>query len=112
MEFEEWLDNKLDKPAPDWFDYDGNSSRATVLRMRKGVLTAIKYEHKHYLKNLRSWLSDFDGFRTEIGWFVQIPIVPIYILIGGFVMTYLNYRSAIDEYKWEYEIYLKRNKEE
>ena len=67
--FEDYLKQQLNKPQPEWFDQDGNSPRATVMR---GKLGTLKYETKRLVPSLKSDLCDFwDGIDTPIGYFLQ-----------------------------------------
>ena len=43
-EFKDWLDDEISKESDcEWYDPDGNSSRAVVCRMKKGYAVAIKW---------------------------------------------------------------------
>lgn len=87
--FEQWLIDTLAEPAPDWvnFDPDGNSPRAVVMRMRKSVFSALKYEFIPLWKDIVYEIKSFDGFNTSLGWFVQILLLPILIFIAPFIRT-------------------------
>ena len=98
--FEDYLKQQLNKPQPEWFDQDGNSPRATVMR---GKLGTLKYETKRLVPSLKSDLCDFwDGIDTPIGYFLQILILPFILPFLPFIRAYYSWDRAMKIYKKEY----------
>lgn len=106
--FEQWLIDTLAEPAPDWvnFDPNGNSPRAVVMRMRKSVFSSLKYEFAQVWEDIVYEIKSFDGLNTSIGWFVQMILSPILILIAPFIRTYTRYKDAMGEYLESYAKYV------
>ena len=101
MEFEDYLKEQLNKPKPEWFDPDGNSPRATVMR---GKLGTLKYEFKKLLPSLKSDLVYFwDGIDTPISYFIQVLLLPFIFPFLPFLRAYYSWQRAIKEYKEEYK---------
>lgn len=99
--FKEWLQEELLKPAPDHYDPNGNSPRAITTR---GLYKEVLYQYKQYPKGLLLLMKDFDGMRTEISWFITLPvstllgpIVPIIWGIGSYKRALKLYRSEYNE---------------
>ncbi len=105
MTFDEYVENEITKPTVDWYDPDGNSSRAVVMRMKKkGSLVAIRWETHQLVSEMKySLTNDFDGWSTPIGFVVQILILPVLLPLAPFIRTYTRYKSAINDYKREYK---------
>lgn len=106
--FEQWLIDTLSEPAPDWvnFDHNGNSPRAVVMRMRKSVFSALKYEFISLWKDIVYEIKSFDGFDTSIGWFMQVLLLPVLIFIAPFIRTYTRYKDAMRQYQQSYAEYV------
>jgi len=109
--FEEWLDEELNLPVddPDYYDPNGNSSRAIVTRWKRSKLESLWFEVKEIAGDLKYQARCFNGLSTEIGWFIQwllIPFIPVFV----FTRTYGRVKSSLDAYK---DIYKERvdNKE-
>ncbi|MGL5362893.1 MAG: hypothetical protein ACRDBH_08435, partial [Bosea sp. (in: a-proteobacteria)] len=77
--FEEYLNDRLNKPTCDWYDPEGNSTRATVVRMRdEGYLSALKFEFFALSKDIKYFITkEFKGAETPIIWFVQFAFIPV-----------------------------------
>ena len=104
MKFEEYLQQQLEKPAPEWFEPDGNSVRATVMRGKGGTL---KYEFKRLLPSLKSDLVYFwDGIDTPISYFLQVLILPFILPLLPFLRAWYSYKKAINTYKAEYKSFI------
>lgn len=96
----ERISNKSDNP---YFDENGNSPRAVVMRMRnKGVMAAIKWETKDYFNAVKDYVLDFRGLDTPIGYFLCLILLPFLVIPSPILKTYFRYKQAIDEYKQEY----------
>lgn len=107
-DFEQWLVDTLAEPAPDWVNFDphGNSPRAVVMRMRKSVFSALRYEFTQVWEDIVYEIKSFNGFDTPIGWFVQMVFSPLLILIAPFFRTYTRYKDAMEEYRESYAKYV------
>lgn len=104
MKFEEYLQQQLDKPAPEWFEPEGNSARATVMR---GKVGALKHEFKNLLPSLKSDLVYFwDGIDTPISYFLQVLILPFILPFLPFLRAWYSYNKAIKTYKLEYKNFM------
>lgn len=105
MSFDEYVENEITKPVSDWYDPDGNSSRAVVVRMKKkGILVAIGWETHQIISDLRySITNDVNGLDTTIGCIIQFIILPVLLPFSPFIRTYTRYKSAINDYKREYK---------
>lgn len=105
MTFDEYVENEITKPTVDWYDPDGNSSRAVVTRMKKkGSLIAIRWEIHQLISEMKySLTNDFDGWNTPIGFVVQLLILPVLLPLSPFIRTYTRYKGAINDYKREYK---------
>ena len=100
ISFEEYLKQQLNKEKPEWFDPDGNSPRATIMR---GKLGSLKYEFKRLLPSLKSDLIYFwDGLDTPISYFFQVLVLPFILPFLPFLRAWYSWNSAIKQYKKEY----------
>ncbi|CAH9011476.1 hypothetical protein VP141O351_P0010 [Vibrio phage 141O35-1] len=103
MDFNEWLDSRLDEDRPDWYDPNGNSPHAVLVRMRKGYILALRYECKEVLRDIRFLLfKEFCGFETPILWFAQVVLLPILLPFAPFIRTYFRHRRALEDFKDSY----------
>lgn len=105
ISFEEYLKQQLNKEKPEWFDPDGNSPRATIMR---GKLGTLKREFKILFPSLKSDLVYYwDGIDTPASYFLQVLILPFVLPILPFARAYYSWKGAMKAYKEEY--LLKRN---
>jgi len=106
MTFDEYVENEITKPTVDWYNPDGNSSRAVVTRMKKkGLLVAVGWEIHQLIGELKySITHDFDGWNTPIGFIFQLLILPVLLPFSPFIRTYTRYKSAISDYKRDYKL--------
>lgn len=111
MTFDECVENEITKPVPDWYDPNGNSSRAVVVRMKKkGLLVAIGWETHQIISDLKySITSDFNGLDTTIGCIIQFIILPVLLPFSPLIRTYTRYKSAINDYRREYKNKYRKN---
>ncbi len=112
--FEEYLAERLSKPTGDWCDPDGNSTRATVVRMRNdGYLAALKWEFFSLVGDIKYFLTkDFKGIETPIVWFVQFLFIPVICPVVLFTRTSSRYKEAIAEYRRDYDAKAKASKKQ
>lgn len=104
-DFNNYLHEQITKPVSDWYDPHGNSARAVVSRMKKkGVTHSFIWECGQVRSDVKYFLTgEFKGFDTPIVWFLTLLFMPVLLPAAPFIRTYTRYRSAINEYKWEYE---------
>lgn len=103
MDFESWLRQELDKEVSDYYDPNGNSARAVVIRKRKGWAYSLNYEFKEVIQDIKTLFTYYwKGFNTPIVWFLQAALIPVLITCGPFVRTHSRYKRAINEYKFAY----------
>lgn len=112
--FEEYLTEKLSEPTGDWYDPDGNSTRATVVRMRNdGYLAALKWEFFSLVGDIKYFLTkEFKGIETPIVWFVQFLFIPVICPVALLTRTSSRYKEAITEYRRGYEAKVKASKKQ
>lgn len=112
--FEEYLTEKLSEPTGDWYDPEGNSTRATVVRMRdEGYLSALTFEFFALSKDIKYFITDeFKGVETPIIWFVQFAFIPVVCPVALFTRTSSRYKEAIAEYRRGYEAKVKASKKQ
>lgn len=110
--FEEYLNDRLSKPTVDWYDPEGNGTRATVVRMRdNGYLSALKFEFFDLAGDIKYFITkEFKGVETPIIWFVQFAFIPVICPVVLFTRTSSRYKEAIAEYRRDYEAKLKASK--
>ena len=108
MSFNEFLKNEINKPRSEWFDSDGNSPKAIVLR---GFLKQVLWEYKKYPSRIKGVLSCFEGFETPIVWFIQIPFLIFLAPICPLIWAAYSFDSAIGQYRAEYERQKRTNNE-
>lgn len=103
--FEEYLAERLSEPTHDWYDADGNSTRATVVRMRNGgYWKALKWEFGELVSDVKYFLTEeFKGLRTPLIWFVHLTLLPILFVVSLFTRTSSRYKDALGEYRKEYD---------
>ena len=105
MLFNEYLKQELAKPITnDCYDPNGNSNRAVVVR---GFWGEVLWQYKKYPKRLLSELKCFDGLSTELGWFIQLPLMILLAPVAPIFAAKHWYSRCIGEYKLKYE---KKNK--
>lgn len=107
-EFEKYIEYRLENGD---FDEEGSSASAVVKRFRqKGIFATLKFEVKEFYRDVKFFLTDFEGFETPIGWFAQLIVLPFLIPVMLFVRGYFRYKRSIDAYKESYERDLKSGK--
>jgi hypothetical protein len=111
MTFDEYIENEITKPTADWYDPNGNSSRAVVTRMKKkGLLVAIGWEIPQLINEMKySVMHDFDGWNTPIGFVFQLLILPLLFPFSPFIRTYTRYKRAVNDYRQEYKNKYRKN---
>ena len=73
MNFKQYLKDELAKPVNnEQYNPDGNSERAVVTR---GFWREVVWQYKAYPERLICELKSFRGMSTELGWFLQLPIM-------------------------------------
>lgn len=112
--FEEYLNDMLNKQTGDWYDPEGNSTRATVVRMRdEGYLSALKFEFFALFEDIKYFITEeFKGVETPIIWFVQFAFIPVICPVVLFTRTSSRYKEAIAEYRLDYEAKVKASKKQ
>ena len=112
--FEEYLTDRLSDPTGDWYDSDGNSTRATVVRMRDGgYLSALKWEFFALSGDIKYFLTkEFKGIETPVIWFVQFLFIPVICPVVLFTRTSSRYKEAIAEYRRDYDAKAKASKKQ
>ena len=106
-DFKEWLKAELSKPSKNpHYDPNGNSEHAVVVR---GLKREILYQYKTTPNHFKGVFSRFEGFETEIGWFIQIPIYILLLPILPIFWARSNYNRAIRAYKDSYVFELKKS---
>ena len=112
--FEEYLTEKLSEPTGDWYDSDGNSTRATVVRMRDGgYFSALKWEFFAIAGDIKYFLTkEFKGIETPVIWFVQFLFIPVICPVVLFTRTSSRYKDAIAEYRRDYDAKAKASKKQ
>ncbi|MCP4323796.1 MAG: hypothetical protein GY787_18465 [Alteromonadales bacterium] len=97
MNFDEYLKAELAKKnTNDDYDPDGNSNRAVVTR---GLWREILWQYKAYPKRIRVELRCFDGLSTELGWFIQVPIMLLFSPVLPIIAARHWYNRSVGEYK-------------
>jgi hypothetical protein len=100
MKFKDYLKAELEKPVHDYYDPNGNSPRAIVVR---GVFQQIIEKYQDYPNLFKQCLANFNWLQTPIGAIMVLPILiilsPIIPIIAGVVC----HRSAINEFKLEFK---------
>lgn len=99
MSFKEFLQDELAKPSQNYYNPEGNSSRAIVTR---GRFKETIYHYKKLHEDIISTFSVFDGFNTPIGWFLLIPVYILLLPIIPLLQGLYSYHRAINEYRAEY----------
>lgn len=112
--FEEYLNDRLNKPTGDCYDPEGNSTRATVVRMRdEGYLLALKFEFFALFEDIKYFITkEFKGVETPIIWFAQFMFIPVICPVVLFTRTSSRYKEAIAEYRRDYEAKVKASKKQ
>lgn len=106
MTFDEYLKAELAKPVTnDCYDPNGNSNRAVVVR---GFWGEVAWQYKAYPKRLLSELRCFDGLSTELGWFIQLPLMILLSPIAPFLAANHWHKKSLGEYELRYERSLDR----
>ena len=101
MEFKEFLQQELDKPINnDQYNPDGNSNRAVVTR---GLWMEILWQYKAYPRRIMVELECFDGLSTEIGWFMQLPLMIVLSPLLPILAGKHWYSKSIGEYKTKWD---------
>lgn len=107
LSFEEYLEETLSKEDVEWYNPEGNSSRAVVKRRRKGYWWAFKYECKEVWTDLiYFYTKSFEGFETPIAWFIGFVVYPFLLPFIPFTRTSSRYKEAIKDYEEYYQRYL------
>lgn len=107
-EFDKYIDHCLENGD---FDEDGSSASAVVKRLsHEGIFAALKFEVKEFYRDVKFFLTDFEGLETPIGWFAQLLILPLLIPVFPFIRIYFRYKRAISAFKESYERDLKSGK--
>tara|TARA_R110000803_G_C11962243_1_gene318863 strand:+ start:771 stop:1094 length:324 start_codon:yes stop_codon:yes gene_type:complete len=106
MNFSKFLKQELAKPINNVnYQPDGSSARAIVVR---GLSKEILWQYKNYPKRLLNELKGFDGLSTELGWFIQLPIMiglaPVIPVISAKHMHSSSIKGYKDRYKVIYEL--------
>ena len=74
MNFEDFLKLKLKEPVSEWYDPNGNSERAVVVR---GLFGEILWQYRDFPRRVKCEIDSFEGLETPLGWFIQLPIMMI-----------------------------------
>ena len=108
--FNDWLNQELDKPSSTGFDPEGNSPRASMLRIRDNPLKQLWWVTKDVWKSARDHYSEHDGWDTSLGWIVSCLVWPIIIWFAPLLAYYYRKKRDLKEYKHYYEKYLNNQK--
>ncbi len=101
MTFEQYLKQELEKPVNnDYYDPNGNSNRAVVIR---GFWGEVIWQYKRYPNRLLSELKCFDGLSTELGWFIQLPLMILLSPVAPLLAAKHWYSKSVAEYRVRYE---------
>lgn len=101
MNFEQYLKEQLSKPVNnEFYCADGNSDRAVVVR---GFFRETIWQYKRYPEKLLGEIKDFDGWSTEIGWFVLVPVLIILAPVIPIIWAKLSTNRAIEHYKMKFK---------
>ncbi len=104
--FDDYLKSELDKPVNnDTYDPEGNSDRAVVTR---GLFREILWQYKVFPKRIIAELKLFDGLSTELGWFVQLPVMILFSPILPIFAGKHRHNRSLSKYKAQYERYLNK----
>ena len=97
MNFKEYLKTELEKPVNnEYYTPNGNSARAVVLR---GFYGEVVWQYRKYPSRLLGELKEFDGLSTELGWFIQIPLMILLSPIAPIFAANHWHKRSIGEYK-------------
>jgi hypothetical protein len=109
MEFHAYLKQQLNKPVNnDSYCSNGNSARAVVTR---GFWREVLWQYKAYPRRLKYELMSFDGLSTELGWFLQLPLMILLSPILPIFAAKHWYNRSMGEYKDSYERAKKHKKD-
>jgi hypothetical protein len=100
MKFKDYLKAELEKPLHDYYDPNGNSPRAIVVR---GVFQQIIEKYQDYPNLFKLCLANFNWLRTPIGAFIELPILIILAPIIPIIAGVASHRLAINEFKSEFK---------
>lgn len=100
MKFEEYLKGALNGTVSEHYDPSGNSDRAVVTR---GLLGEIAWQYKAYPKRIMTEIDCFDGLSTELGWFIQLPIMILLAPVLPILAAKHWHKRALGEYKTSWE---------
>ena len=99
--FDEYLKQELAKPITnEFYDPNGGSERAVVTR---GVWREILRQYKVYPSRIVQEIRDFDGLDTELGWFIQLPLMIILSPVAPLLAGLSWHQRSIDSYRIRYE---------
>lgn len=106
MTLDEYIEQELNKPPTNaWYDPDGSSSRAVMVRMRKrGILSAMWWECRQIPEAIGDIKCGFDGWETPIAWFCQLITAPFVLPFLPFWATYWRYQRALADYRAEWRV--------
>ncbi len=100
MNFKEYLKRELEKPVNnEHYNPDGNSNRAVVAR---GLWGEIAWQYKAYPKRLLTEIKCFNGLSTELGWFLQLPLMILLSPIAPILAAKHWHNKSLGEYKLRY----------
>ena len=108
LDFNSWLENELNSDPPTWFDPEGNSARAVMLRYRESYYKHLKWCFKGLCRDLKYFYTEFDGKDTTIEWFVFAIVYPLIFPMLPFLRACSVQNRAIKEYQSYYQNYLSR----
>lgn len=101
MKFETYLKNELKRPVNnDSYDANGNSERAVVTR---GLYREIIWQYKAYPQRVMTELKGFEGLSTELGWFVQLPLMILLSPIAPILAAKHWHAKSLGAYVARYE---------
>lgn len=99
MDFKEYLKIELKKPVHQYYDKNGNSARAVVVR---GLTGEVIYQFKDYPRRLKYEISCFDELNTPLGWFIQLPIMIVFAPILPIIAGHHWHKKSLKEFMIEY----------
>ncbi len=101
MKFETYLKNELKRPSNnEFYDPVGNSEKAVVTR---GLYREIIWQYKAYPNRIKSELKCFDGLSTELGWFIQLPLMILLAPIAPILAGRHWHKKSLAAYKARYD---------
>lgn len=98
-DLELYIKEQLEKEPPEWFDHNGNSPRAVMMR---GLRGEIKLHLKTTIPCLISDIKyHWNGIDTPIGYFLQLAVLPFILPFLPFLRAFYSYKEAKNFYDKE-----------